>query len=125
MYAEQAEVAIADLRPGSYRVCGTVRGRIYHKSFDAPSKDWTSTGHRGLIVFGRDWQGDNDSSISGSSSASDDESERFWFRLVDDSKTTWIFRTSGRLDYQVDKPFFHIFPGKVSSSIYLHVPGSH
>lgn len=109
-YAEFCEATIADLRTGTYRVCATASARVYHKPFDGSAKDWTFTGHRGLLVFGRDWQSDDESNISGSSN---DETEKYWFRLLDDSKTTWIFRTSVRLDYQMDRPFFHVFPGKV------------
>lgn len=41
----------------------------------------------------------------------------YWFRLIDTTGrgVIWIHQIPDNFQYQLDKPFFHVFPGKVCS----------
>jgi neural Wiskott-Aldrich syndrome protein len=85
---------------------------VYHKAFEASDREWTKTGHKGTVVFGRERSsGGDDMSSIGHGSAVD--KEKYWFRLVDRGRTVWMIKVPSVLNYQLDKPFFHVFPGRV------------
>lgn len=45
------------------------------------------------------------------------EAGSYWFRLLDPTsgKPIWMFKILAGFVYEVDKPFFHVFQGKVSN----------
>ncbi|CDO68594.1 hypothetical protein BN946_scf184996.g25 [Trametes cinnabarina] len=100
--------------PPDSKVLATASARIYHSAFNAAPDAWTFTGLRGMLVFGR-----NQISIHpdrpfalGEGATSIEQS--YWFRLVDlDSGKgiVWFHQIPPNLDYQADKPFFHVFSG--------------
>jgi Wiskott-Aldrich syndrome protein len=96
---------LPELDSTTYKVYATASARLYHAPLGG--QDWTSSRQRGFLVFGKDL-----------SCASDKpgipDSEKFWFRLVDlaTQKTVWVFKFPSKLDYSVDKPFFHAFSGR-------------
>ena len=97
-----------ELDPSTYKVYATASARLYHAAFGAPPEDWTSSRLRGLLVFGKDRE-------HGAEKPGADAGN-FWFRLVDrgTQRTVWVFKVPSRLDYTLDKPFFHAFSGRVS-----------
>ncbi|KAI0325733.1 hypothetical protein GY45DRAFT_1374535 [Cubamyces sp. BRFM 1775] len=88
--------------PPESKVLCLASARIYHSPFGARADTWTSTGLRGMLVFGRD-------RTTGISVEHD-----YWFRLVDvDSGKgiIWFHQIPSDIDYHADKPFFHVFSG--------------
>jgi Wiskott-Aldrich syndrome protein len=106
-------IVLSELPADAYKIYATASARVYHTQFGASDQDWTYTRLKGILVFGRDRsaQGSPVSSISHPSP----DADRFWFRLVDEisGKVVWMIKVPKVLDYQVDRPFFHVFPGRV------------
>jgi neural Wiskott-Aldrich syndrome protein len=50
------------------------------------------------------------------------EAENHWFRLLDadSGKPVWMFRFHTGFSYQLDRPFFHVFQGRVSPA-FVHL----
>ena len=96
--------------PPDVKLLAVAPARIYHSAFNASSDSWSSTGLRGMLVFGRDRTSSRDRPL-------DSTLEReYWFRLVDvDSGkgVVWHYPIPSDLDYHADKPFFHTFSGAV------------
>jgi hypothetical protein len=112
-------IALSDLKQGTYRTYSVASARVYHAPFGAAHSSWIYS-QRGLLVFGRDrsTQGSDASSVGQGSS----EVAKYWFRLVDavSGRTVWKFNIPAGLDYKKDKPFFHIFPGKVRVCVVIY-----
>lgn len=110
--SERYRVAFSELATDAYKIYATASARVYHANFGASQLDWTYSHLKGVLVFGRD------RSAAGSPVSSVDhsslEADKFWFRLIDDisGKVVWMIKVPKALDYQVDRPFFHIFPGR-------------
>jgi len=104
-------IVLSDLPPNSYKTYGSAEAHVYHKAFEASDREWTKTGHKGTVVFGRERSsgGDDMSSIGHGSPV---DKEKYWFRLVDRGRTVWMIKVPSILNYQLDKPFFHVFPGR-------------
>lgn len=104
---------IFDFIPSDCKVIAAAPARIYHSSFGASSDDWTSTGLRGMLVFGRNRitvYPDHPIGIGEGTSFE----QNYWFRLIDlDSGKgiVWFHPIPHELDYHADKPFFHTFSG--------------
>lgn len=82
--------------------------RVYHANFGS-SLEWKCTGLRGTLVFGVDYQ---PSSLEG----------QYWFRLLDQEdqqRLIWVYKLFPGFRYCQDKPFFHVFAGKVSITRFL------
>jgi hypothetical protein len=111
-------IDLSDLKPDTYKAYTVVSARLYHTPFGAAQGDWTYS-QKGLLVFGRD-RGSTQKSDSSSSIGSSDTT-KYWFRLVDEisGRTVWMFKTPVGLDYQKDKPFFHVFTGKVCTIFFM------
>jgi hypothetical protein len=110
-------ITLSDLDSNSYKAYSVAAARIYHTPFGSSQRSWSYSQLKGLVVFGGDRS--NSKSNSSESSSIDDissDTDKFWFRLVDSAtgRTVWIFKVPAGLDYQMEKPFFHIFSGKAS-----------
>jgi Wiskott-Aldrich syndrome protein len=110
--SDRYRVVLSELPPGTYKIYATASARVYHAHFGGSQHDWTYTRLKGVLSFGKDRsaRGSLDSSI-GTASV---DADGFWFRLVDETsgKVVWMIKVPKALNYQVDRPFFHIFPGR-------------
>jgi neural Wiskott-Aldrich syndrome protein len=99
--------------PTESKVIATASAKIYHAPFNSKPDEWTYSGLTGTLVFGR-----NRITSSDRKGGSSGETFEQWFRLVDPAKgVIWFHPIQDTLDYRLDKPFFHIFSGRVSKAI--------
>ncbi|KAI0672425.1 hypothetical protein C8Q78DRAFT_1077950 [Trametes maxima] len=113
--SEDSRVHVLSYLPPASKVLAAAPARIYHSTFGPGPEAWTSTGLRGILVFGRTRMASMASHdrILGpgkETSAGHD----YWFRLVDvDSGKgiVWFHQIPSSFDYRADKPFFHVFSG--------------
>ena len=93
----------------------TAAAKVYQKPFSRkPEKEsWTYMGLSGTLVFGRSrFPSDADGSLASGSETGPESTH--WFRLVDPIKgVVWMHQIPEHFDYHLDKPFFHMFSGKV------------
>ncbi|TFK36643.1 hypothetical protein BDQ12DRAFT_570577, partial [Crucibulum laeve] len=89
--------------PHSYAIHAAASARIYHAQLNAKQCQWSYSRLKGTLFFGNDKDTDTPPN----------EAERYWFRLIDDvsGKTVWMFKVPLGIDYEVDRPFFHVFQG--------------
>ena len=108
-------ITLSDLEPNAYKTYITASARLYHTPFGAASHDWSYSQLKGHLVFGRDVDRSTQKDDTASTDHGSNDAEKFWFRLVDKAsgKTVWMFKVPVGLNYQREKPFFHVFPGKV------------
>jgi neural Wiskott-Aldrich syndrome protein len=88
--------------------------RIYHTQLDAPVDEWTYSGQKGTLNFGRSWTPEHTTRSTHPSDSSSDSP--YWLTLADEAtgKTVWMFQIpASGFQYEVDKPFFHVFNGRV------------
>ncbi|EAU84111.1 hypothetical protein CC1G_06973 [Coprinopsis cinerea okayama7 len=81
--------------------------RIYHTDLDAKKDEWTYSRLKGTLTFGRNWSLNKPNDIKGDG--------QHWFTLSDEAngKTVWMFEIpAAGLQYEVDRPFFHVFSGR-------------
>lgn len=104
------QTKIQELLPNTYIVHAVATARIYHTQINSKPCQWDYSRLRGTLVFGQD-KGDTTTSFGTESSGI----ETLWFRLLDEisGKTVWAFKFPSGFEYQVDRPFFHIFLGRV------------
>lgn len=101
--------------PADCKVVAVAAARVYHAPFGRRQDSWAYTGLRGLMVFGRDRiavRGDRKLGTGPGTSFD----QQYWFRLIDMSTgkgVVWMHQITENFEYSLDKPFFHIFPGKV------------
>jgi hypothetical protein len=111
-------VVVPGLLPNSYSVLAVASARIYHAPFNPSNAEWYYSRLRGTLVLGKD------SIVSKELGNSDSEAEDSWFRLLDadSGKPVWMFRIHTGLSYQQDRPFFHVFQGRVRhlTSVLFH-----
>ncbi|THH31847.1 hypothetical protein EUX98_g2352 [Antrodiella citrinella] len=106
--------SITSLLPHNAKVIATASARVYHAQFGGQPESWTFSGLRGVLVFGRDRTTVNPDKKLGVGPGTSIE-QNYWFRLldVDNAKgLVWMHQIPDRLDYRLDKPFFHEFSGK-------------
>ena len=105
--------------PSGSRIIATAPAKVYHMPFSERCGSWTYTGLSGTLVLGRNHS--NSSSDATMSSGTDALLDRtFWFRLIHPLKgVVWLHQIPEEFQYSIDKPFFHIFAGKVSLIVYL------
>jgi neural Wiskott-Aldrich syndrome protein len=107
-------ISVSESPSRAYKIFAAASGRVYHKQFADADCDWSYSGHKGVIMFGRG-RNDADNRLSAASVVQGGaEPNGLWFRLTDGGRTTWRFPVPLTFDYKVDKPFFHIFSGSVS-----------
>jgi len=112
-------INIFGLSPNIYKVYAVGSARVYHTQFGAKHNDWTYSRLKGLLVFGKDRVIHSSEASSGSHVATD--AEKYWFRLVDETsgKTVWMFKVPAGFEYHLDRPFFHIFAGRVRHPLHF------
>ncbi len=99
--------------PADSKIIATASARVYHAPFHGHSDDWVYSGLHGTLVFGRNRIAVHaDKKLGSGPGTSFDQSSLF--RLVDPIKgLVWLHQIPEIFDYSLDKPFFHIFSGKV------------
>ena len=105
--------SVLDYIPPDCKVLAVAPARIYHASFGAAADEWTSTGLRGMLVFGRNRITVYPDRPIGEGASIE---QNYWFRLVDldaGKGIVWYHPIPQSLDYEADKPFFHTFSGAV------------
>lgn len=109
-----AEIIIPALPQGSYKIFAAASARYYHAPFGSKSPQWEYSNYRGILVFGRNL-GINSYPLA--AGAAPDPDDSYWFRLLvsrsGETKTVWLFKVSEDLNYQTDKPYFHVIQGLV------------
>lgn len=136
----QREVSLDLTSPIS--IHAIAKARIYHTQLAAKksssrgsnsngngnAEEWTYSRLKGTLKFGQNYNTPNGSGAadsytprrrqSGDSSASamSGGNSQYYFALADDmtGKTIWMFQVPVSFLYEVDRPFFHVFNGRVS-----------
>ncbi|KAG5340225.1 hypothetical protein C0989_002457 [Termitomyces sp. Mn162] len=106
---------VSGLAPDSYTIIAVANARIYHANLGTKTPEWCYSRMRGILVFGRDCEpGDR----PGQRSSVPSEAGNHWFRLLDatSGKPVWLFKIPIGFVYELDRPFFHAFQGKVRNS---------
>jgi len=100
------------LEQAPYTVLAVAGARVYHTKLDSKDTQWNYSQWKGVLTFGRDV--DTAHSLTRDVS----ELEKHWFRLSDaeSGRTVWMFKFPENFEYMVDRPFFHVFQGRVSAS---------
>lgn len=105
-------------------------GRSQGNKVKNTGSQWTYSHLKGTLVFGRDRH--RASSLEGApieqivAQGQSEANGDWWFQLVDDEaeKVVWKFKiplgSDAKLDYELDRPFFHVFQGSVSTFGILH-----
>jgi len=106
------------LEQSPYAVLAMAGARVYHTKLNSKDSQWIYSRWKGTLTFGRDIETTNTAALDIS------ETERHWFRLADDEtgRTVWMFKFPENFQYSVDRPFFHVFQGRVRSIIVLYSP---
>lgn len=101
---------VSGLEQNPYAVLAVAGARVYHAKLNAKDSQWVYSRWKGTLSFGRDMESFNNPSQDVS------ETERYWFRLADNEtgRTVWMFKFPENFEYVVDRPFFHVFQGRVS-----------
>ena len=99
-----------------YTVLAVAGARVYHTKLSVKDSQWVYSHWKGTLTFGRDV----DTPYSIEQGVSD--IERHWFRLADDEtgRTVWMFKFPEHFQYVEDRPFFHVFQGRVCHIFMLH-----
>ncbi|PPQ97271.1 hypothetical protein CVT26_006664 [Gymnopilus dilepis] len=97
------------LEQNTYSILAVADARVYHAMLDPKDGPWTYSGWKGRMIFGQDLEvpHSNDQDIN--------ETQKLWFRLVDDETgtTIWTFKFPEKLEYTEERPFFHVFKARV------------
>jgi Wiskott-Aldrich syndrome protein len=117
-------VVVPGISPNSYNVLAVASARIYHAPLSYKNAEWCYSRLRGTLVLGKDSVQAGDSKELGSIDIGIVDAEDNWFRLLDadSGKLVWMFRFHAGLSYQQDRPFFHVFQGRVSNRISRSCP---
>ena len=101
-----------------YTVLAVAGARVYHTRLSDKDDRWTYSQWKGSLSFCRDLDGPSalNQGIS--------EGEKHWFRLADEEtgRTVWMFRFPENFEYMIDRPFFHVFQGRVRFHARLITP---
>ena len=100
---------VSGLEQVPFTVLAVAGARVYHTNLTANDSQWSYSRWKGTLSFCRDV--DTAHSITQGTS----NMEKHWFRLADDEtgRTVWIFKFPENFEYAIDRPFFHIFQGRV------------
>ena len=107
--------SVSGLEQVAFTVLAVAGARVYHTKLSANDNQWNYSQWKGTLSLCRDI----DTVDSGGTS----DTEKHWFRLADDQtgRTVWMFKFPENFDYAVDRPFFHVFQGRVRLVvIHLH-----
>jgi len=100
--------------PTDTKALAIASARIYHAPFSGREDSWIHSGLKGALVFGRNrlvMRADRPLGV-GPGMAFE---HKYWFRLIDltpGKGVIWIHQVPEKFQYRLDKPFFHVFPGK-------------
>lgn len=114
---EERRLIVSKL-PDDAKTLAIAPARIYQAPFGAREDGWAYTGLSGMLVFGRDRVVMHADRPLGAGPGTSFE-RRYWFRLVDTAAgkgVIWIHLIPAEFQYRFDKPFFHVFQGKVGIS---------
>ncbi|KAK2460756.1 hypothetical protein APHAL10511_007226 [Amanita phalloides] len=105
-----ADIVIPGLHHGSYETFAAASARYYHAPLGPQPSHWDYSKYRGILVFGK-----NTGAKALAPSATSPPDDTYWFRLLvpnsGELKTVWMFKVFTDLNYQVEKPFFHVIHG--------------
>ena len=93
-----------------YAIIAVAGARVYHTKLQEKDHQWNYSRWKGTLTLGRDL--DTPESLAQGTS----EAEKHWFRLADveSGRTVWMFKFPENFEYELDRPFFHVFQGRVS-----------
>lgn len=100
------------LPPMTSKVVAAAPTKLYQATLAAPNT-WSSTGYKGVLVFGYD-------STARSRSAATSAKRVHWLRLVDlrRGSVLWEHELRELAEYEADKPFFHVLASTVAVSYF-------
>ena len=103
------------LEQNPYTVIAVAGARVYHTKLQERDNQWNYSQWKGTLTLGRDL--DTPESIAQGIS----EAEKHWFRLADveSGRTVWMFKFPENFEYELDRPFFHVFQGRVYTSNFI------
>jgi len=103
------------LEHNRYNVLAVADARVYHAMLDPKDGPWTYSGWKGRMIFGQDLEAPH------SNGQGINETQKLWFRLVDDETgtTIWTFKFPEKLEYTEERPFFHVFKARVRVNFIL------
>lgn len=96
------------LEQNPYTIIAVAGARVYHTKLQSKDNQWNYSRWKGTLTLGRDL--DTPHSIAQGTS----EAEKHWFRLADveSGRTVWMFKFPENFEYELDRPFFHVFQGR-------------
>ncbi|PCH37506.1 hypothetical protein WOLCODRAFT_29150 [Wolfiporia cocos MD-104 SS10] len=98
--------------PSDATVLATASARVYQAPFEGHQDSWSYTGLQGMLIFSRD---PVTTLVTSSQPGSNTKVGPYWLRLVDMTPgkgLVWMYEITDDIQYRLDKPFFHVFPGK-------------
>ena len=97
------------LERNPYAILAVAGARVYHTKLQEKDHQWNYSRWKGILTLGRDL--DTPESLAQGTS----ETEKHWFRLADveSGRTVWTFKFPENFEYELDRPFFHVFQGRV------------
>jgi len=96
------------LEQNPYTIIAVAGARVYHTKLQARDNQWNYSQWKGILTLGRDLD------TSQNTARGTSEAEKHWFRLADveTGRTVWIFKFPENFEYELDRPFFHVFQGR-------------
>lgn len=103
------------LEQNSYIILAAAGARVYHTKLQATDNQWSYSHWKGTLTLGRDLDTPQNTAQGTT------EVEKHWFRLADveTGRTVWIFKFPENFEYELDRPFFHVFQGRVYTYDFL------
>lgn len=104
---------ITGLEQNPFTVLVSADARVYHTNLkEKDTQQWNYSRWKGRLTFGRDV----DTPLTAAQGLT--EAEKYWFRLADveTGRTVWMFKFPEHFEYVLDRPFFHVFQGRVRQS---------
>ena len=100
---------VSGLEQKPYAIIAVAGARVYHTKLQEKDHQWNYSRWKGTLSLGRDL--DTPESLAQGTS----EAEKHWFRLADveSGRTVWMFKFPENFEYELDRPFFHVFQGRV------------
>jgi len=91
-----------------YTIIAVAGARVYHTKLQEKDHQWNYSRWKGTLTLGRDL--DTPENLAQGTS----EAEKHWFRLADveSGRTVWMFKFPENFEYELDRPFFHVFQGR-------------
>jgi len=91
-----------------YTIIAVAGARVYHTKLQEKDHQWNYSRWKGMLTLGRDL--DTPENLAQGTS----EAEKHWFRLADieSGRTVWMFKFPENFEYELDRPFFHVFQGR-------------